>query len=200
MRFRAALSVTVAGLLFVPRISHAHLVNTGLGPIYDGISHLFVSIEDLLPVVAIALLAGLNGADAGRRMAIALPLSWLAGGMAGVLLPSAPLVTPPAALSLLVLGVLTAVDRKIAPLGIVALSLVLGLIHGWRNGAAIVDAEVSAVGLVGITAAVFVVATLVSALAAAANLTWSRVVMRVVGSWIGATGLLMAGWALSGRL
>ena len=200
MRHRAALSVTLTGLLFMPGVSQAHLVNTGLGPIYDGISHLFVSIEDLLPVVAIALLAGLNGADAGRRMVIALPLSWLAGGMAGVLLPYASLVVPPAAVSLLVLGVLTAVDLKIAPLGIMALSLVLGLVHGWRNGVAILDAEVSAVGLVGITGAVFVVATLVSALAASANLTWTRVVMRVVGSWIGATGLLLVGWTLSGRL
>ena len=30
--------------------AHAHLVNTGLGPFYDGISHLLLSPEDLIPV------------------------------------------------------------------------------------------------------------------------------------------------------
>ena len=52
---------TVAAVTLLPAPAHAHLVTTGLGPLYDGISHLFLSFEDLLPVVALALLAGLNG-------------------------------------------------------------------------------------------------------------------------------------------
>ena len=33
-------------------IAGAHLVTTGLGPFYDGISHFFLSPEDLLPALS----------------------------------------------------------------------------------------------------------------------------------------------------
>jgi urease accessory protein len=38
--------------------AEAHLVTTGLGPIYDGVSHVFLSPEDLVPAVVLALLGG----------------------------------------------------------------------------------------------------------------------------------------------
>jgi urease accessory protein len=190
----------VGWLLLRPTVAQAHLVSTGLGPIYDGISHLFVSIEDLLPVIAIALLAGLNGAVAGRRMLFALPLVWLAGGVAGTWMPVSSPAVAPAALSLLVLGVLTAADFKLAPAAVMTLALALGLAHGWHNGIAISEAGLPAVGLVGITTAVFVVAALVSALVVAMRAPWTRIAVRATGSWIAATGLLLAGWSLSGRL
>jgi hypothetical protein len=41
-------------VLLWPSISQAHLVNTGLGPIYDGISHLAMSPDDLLTALALA--------------------------------------------------------------------------------------------------------------------------------------------------
>jgi urease accessory protein len=42
--------------------AHAHLMNTGFGPFYDGLAHPLMSPEDLLPVAAMTLLAGLGGA------------------------------------------------------------------------------------------------------------------------------------------
>ena len=74
---RAPRPLTLAGavavLALLPTPAHAHLVTTGLGPLYDGISHLFLSFEDFIPVVAIALLAGLNGPKAGRLALFAVP-------------------------------------------------------------------------------------------------------------------------------
>ena len=58
-----------------------YLSPTGLGPIYDGISHVLLSMDDLLPIVALVLLAGLNGPVAGRRTLFALSVSWPAGWM-----------------------------------------------------------------------------------------------------------------------
>ena len=83
MTRRFTTAVAAAWLLLGPTVARAHLVNTGIGPVYDGMAHLFVSFEDLLPVIAIALLAGLNGPRAGRWMLFTLPLAWLVGGMAG---------------------------------------------------------------------------------------------------------------------
>lgn len=194
------LGAGAAGLILLwPETAHAHLVTTGLGPVYDGVSHLFLTLDDLLPVVAMALLAGLNGAAAGRRALWTLPAAWLAGGFAGyqagfMLLPAG--VT---SLSLLVLGILTAAGLRMAPAAITALALALGVIHGWLNGAGIATAANEASGLIGITTAIFVLAALVSALVVSLRRPWSRIVVRVAGSWIAAIGLLLLGWTLSGR-
>ena len=53
--------IAVFGLLFWPSYASAHLVTTGLGPVYDGIGHLVMTLEDLIPALAIALFAGLRG-------------------------------------------------------------------------------------------------------------------------------------------
>lgn len=192
-------SFATAGLMLAPATARAHLVSTGIGPVYDGIAHLFVSFEDLLPVLAIGLLAGLNGAAAGRWLLVILPLFWLVGGAAGTLLPATLPAFSPAMLSMLVLGVLTAADFRLAPPGIGALALALGLVHGWQNGAAIRAADLQATGLIGTAAAVFLVVTLVAALVVALRRPWTRIAVRAAGSWVAAAGLLMLGWTLSGR-
>jgi hydrogenase/urease accessory protein HupE len=199
MTRKTATALAAAWLLLGPAAAHAHLVNTGIGPVYDGIAHLFVSFEDLLAVIAIALLAGLNGPLAGRRMLFTLPLVWLLGGLAGTLIPAASLPLAPATLSLLVIGVLAALDIRLAPAAVAALALVLGLLHGWQNGVAMAAAGLQATGLVGTSGAVFVVAALVAALVVALRRPWTRIAVRVAGSWIAASGLLLLGWALSGR-
>ncbi len=196
MKQGTVMCVAITGLLLAPVAAQAHLVNTGLGPIYDGISHLFLSLEDLLPVIALGLLAGLNGAVAGRRVLFALPLAWLAGGVAGAFMPAALLALVPVGLSLLVLGTLTAADLKISLAAAMLLAITLGVVHGWRNGAAIANAGQSSAGLVGITGAVFVVFALVAALVLVMQLPWTRIAVRVAGSWIAATGLLVTGWTL----
>ena len=44
--------LTLAITLIVAPSAQAHLMNTGFGPFYDGLTHLFVTPEDLLPVIA----------------------------------------------------------------------------------------------------------------------------------------------------
>jgi len=60
------LGLLVPTLLAAGTPAQAHLLNTGFGPFYDGLTHPFVTPEDLLPVVALTLLAGLHGAQCGR--------------------------------------------------------------------------------------------------------------------------------------
>ena len=86
--WRGALVAGGAFLLW-PWCAEAHHVTTGLGPVYDGVGHLLVTPEDLLPVLALALCAGLRGAGAGRRVLIVLPSAWLVGGCAGLLVARA---------------------------------------------------------------------------------------------------------------
>jgi hydrogenase/urease accessory protein HupE len=183
-------------VVLLPKPASAHLVTTGLGPVYDGISHVLYSPDDLLPVLAMAFLAGLNGAHAARRTLFTLTVAWLVGGLAGSYV-AAPLVPGGVtAGSFLVLGGLTAVDRRLRPAVVGSLALVVGLLHGWLNGAAIAQAQRDALGLVGIASAIFVVVALSSALALSARAEWARVALRVAGSWIAAIGLLMLGWSM----
>jgi hydrogenase/urease accessory protein HupE len=186
---------TVAALL-LPTAAHGHLVNTGFGSFYDGVSHFLLTPEDALPALALALLAGLRGARAGRLALFALPGAWLACGLAGLAWPSP---SPPGMLttvSFLALGGLVAADARLPPGWVVGVALVLGSLHGYLNGSAMAQAKLGPLGLAGIVAAVFVVVALAAALVVALRAPWSRIAVRVAGSWIAAAGLLLLGWTL----
>jgi urease accessory protein len=180
----------------VPSRAEAHLVTTGLGPIYDGISHVFLSPDDLVPIVAIALLAGLNGPAVGRRALFALTAAWLAGGTAGVLLGQPILPAAITTGSFFVIGGLTAADRRLSPSAVTALAVVVGLVHGWLNGVGIAEAQKEALSLAGIVGAIFVLVAIASAAVVSLRLHWTRIAVRVAGSWVAAIGLLMLGWSL----
>ncbi len=183
------------GLLPAP--AEAHLVTTGLGPVYDGVSHVLMSPDDLVPILAMAMLAGLNGPSAGRRALFALTGAWLVGGAAGFVVGH-PVASSATILSFLVLGILTSIDMRLSPRVVSALVVAVGLMHGWLNGAGIADAQREVIGLVGIAIAIFMIVTLVAAFVVSLRLAWMRIVVRVAGSWVAAIGLLMLGWSLRG--
>ena len=173
----------------------AHLVNTGFGPFYDGITHLGMTPEDILPVLAFAALAGLGGAACGRVVLGVLPAAWLLGGVLG-LQQEAELAMPVATtLSFLIPGALVAADLAIGRLVIGCLAAGMGLFHGFLNGTAMASGG-GVMGLLGIAVAVFVAVTLLSAFVVSLQSAWARIVVRVSGSWIAAIGLLMLGWSL----
>jgi urease accessory protein len=195
---RSQLSGVLAALMIwagSPGRADAHVVNSGVGPFYDGVAHLFVTPEDLLAVVALALLAGLGGERSGRAVLFVLPAAWLAGAVAGRmtgLFVGAPVLN---AAMLFALGALVAADRRV-PLALVAgLALMCGLVHGRFNGVELVGAGSSGLAIVGIVCAVFVVVALVAGQVVALRADWARVTVRVAGSWTAAIGLLMLGWA-----
>ncbi len=188
------LLAAVATLL--PAVADAHLVNTGLGPFYDGVSHFALTPEDVAPALAMALLAGLRGARVARLVLFALPCAWLAGGLGGLAHPAAVATTALTATSFLLLGVLVAADARLRPGWVVGLAIVLGLVHGYFNGSAMAEARLGLLGLSGIVSALFVIVALAEALVVALREPWTRIAVRVAGSWIAAAGLLLLGWSL----
>ena len=189
----------VAGgaLVLWPWRAEAHLITTGLGPVYDGIGHLLMTPEDLLPILTLALCAGLQGAGSGRRVLSVLPSAWLVGGCVGLLahgLPGFPL----SALSLCILGTLVAVELPLPLPAVTALALGLGLGHGVLHGVAMQQAGTGVRGLLGSLAALVVLVALVAAGVVSLHQQWTRIAVRVAGSWMAAIGLLMLGWALRG--
>jgi hydrogenase/urease accessory protein HupE len=182
-------------LLLCPALAHAHLISTGLGPVYDGITHFALTPEDVLPAVALAVLAGLRGKAHARRAIFVLPLAWLVGGVVGA---SMRIAMPEALawLPLLAMGGLVAADLRLSPAATTSIAAVLGLLLGDANGTAMAQAGAGLRGVAGISAAVFVVVTLATAAAVAWQSGWMRIAWRVAGSWIAAGGLLLLGWSL----
>ena len=191
---RLPLLLASAGLL-LPRIAAAHLPTVGLGPVYDGVFHLLLSPEDLIPVIALGLLCGQRGAPFGRRALWVVPLAWFAGGLAGLYVATQG-GSAFTCLSFLVLGGLIAADAPLSLRMVTVLAALLGGFHGYLNGAGINRFDDGAWALAGLSLAVFVVVALGTAVVIPLRQPWTRVAVRVAGSWIAASGLLMLGWAL----
>lgn len=186
-------AILLAAIL-LPAQAQAHLNSTGLGPVYDGVAHFLLTPEDFIPVLALALLAGQRGAAYGRRALFVLPVAWLLGGtvgLAGTMAGSTAL----ACTSFLLLGGLLAADAKVSLRVLTGLSALVGLSHGYLNGADMGPPEYAGLVLPGLAAAVFVLVALAAAFVVRLRQQWARIAVRVVGSWIVASGLLLLGWA-----
>lgn len=194
------IAVPIAAVAVVsPAVAEAHLVVTGLGPLYDGATHFALSAEDILPVLALALFAGLRGPRHARLALAALAAGWLVGGLltSALGLTLAPILAPAmSAALLLAIGGGLAANLALTPWPCAAAAAVLGLMRGAADlsgagpgGAAMLNT----LGMAGTAAVLF-------ALAASVTLPLSRLWMivaaRVAGSWVAAAGLLLAGWLL----
>jgi urease accessory protein len=178
--------------------AEAHLNSTGMGPIYDGLMHFLMSPEDLVPALALALLAGLRGAAYGRRASFTLPVAWLVGSLFGL---TAAATTGSAVLSslwFLLLGGLVIADAKLPLSAMTALAALCGLVHGYLNGTGMGQSWFAVVTLLGLTSGVFVLIVLAAAFVVQLRAHWARIAVRVAGSWIAASGLLMLGWSFRG--
>jgi urease accessory protein len=194
-----ALLLGVLGVLFLlPAAAFAHLVTTGMGPVYDGIGHLLLTPEDLVPVIALSLYCGMRGARAGRYAMFMLPLAWLLGGLVGLNLDLDATIPVPA-LSFLLLGGLIAADAKLPDQLIGPMTAMIGLVHGVLNGL-VLKSGPGGPALLGIMGALFVLVALVSAFVVSLERSWTRIVVRVMGSWVAASGMLMIGWYFRGQL
>ena len=153
--------------------------------------------EDLIPALAIALFAGLRGAAPGRRALFVLPLAWFAGGLWAYSFDGLPTL-PVAAISFFILGVLVAADLNLSQKWFTAIVIAVGVVHGVFNGVALKE-NAGVLGLIGIMATLFVIVAIVSALVVSFKQSWTKIVVRVAGSWVAAMGMLMFGWMMRGQ-
>jgi hydrogenase/urease accessory protein HupE len=197
-RYPVASVGAVAPILAQTREAHAHLVTTGLGPFYDGLTHFFLSSEDAIAVFALALLAGLSAASTSRIVLLTLPVAWFAGGILGLHASPLPLFPWLTIATFVALGLLIAVNVRMPTAAVGCMAVVLGLVHGFMNGSTMTAIGAPMTVLAGIVTSLFVVAAIVAAVVASLQAPWTRIGVRALGSWIAAGGLLVLGWALRG--
>jgi urease accessory protein len=198
MRQKLVLGLVALAVLAAPLPAFAHLMNTGFGPFYDGATHLLVTPEDLLPVLALALLAGLRGPLCGRAVLIALPLAWLSGNIGGMLLDPRVTLRAVTAAVTIALGASVAVDWRLPMAVIAGVAILLGLLNGGLEGIEMAQKTASGLNTVGTACALFLVTSIIAGQVASVRAEWARIAVRVAGSWIAAIGLLMLGWSVRG--
>jgi urease accessory protein len=197
---RPGLLLALAGAmgLLVPEVAQAHLVVTGMGSLYDGISHIGLSPEDSLPVVALAFYAGLRGPVHSRLLLAALPLAWFAGGVAATSGAVFPPILLPAVTAVILLGIggLLASNLDLAPASCAAVAALLGLIRGAADLEGATASGASILILLGMCVSVFAVFALAASVTLPLRRFWMIIAARVTGSWLAAVGLLLAGWIM----
>jgi hydrogenase/urease accessory protein HupE len=130
-------AVALASLL--PSRASAHLVNTDVGEFYAGMMHPLTSVEHLLPILALALLASQRGKPAARAALVACPMALLGGTLAGSRLPPFAFFHLASFVVLMGLGTLLALGdrlKHIPPAAVGGLALLTGVILGYRSGCA----------------------------------------------------------------
>jgi len=174
--------------------AQAHLVETGFGAFYDGMVHLWVTPADLLLVIAVALLAGQRGTQAARWTLFAVSLAWLAGGLLGASFSIESTLPYWTTLTFGIAGALVALSVGLSAAVTAFLGAVAGGLHGVVNGASLAPGGASLLGLAGVVTAVFCLIAILAAQVVTLRAAWSRIAVRVAGSWITAAGVLMLGW------
>jgi urease accessory protein len=192
--------VLAAAVALFATPASAHLVGVQFGDFYAGALHVATAVEHLAAVAALALLAALQPRETGRWVLVAGP----AGLLAGALVATLGLSTRPLDAAVVgafgVAGALAASGMRLSPAAVGGLSLAVGLSHGYANGLAATEATVDPwLYSAGVAAAGVVAITLGAGGAAALSdrAPRIRIVWRVIGSWIGAAGLIALGLAAS---
>jgi hydrogenase/urease accessory protein HupE len=189
--YRLAFLFLAMGL---PFHADAHLVTTGLGPLYDGMGHMLLSPEEWMMVAGLGLLAGMGGPATGRFALFLLPCAWLVGGYAGHFVPLPVSSLVPAA-ALLIVGGLVAADLKAGRIIVIIIASVLGFLQGYLNGVSLGATTDTTLALLGASIVAFVIVALAAGLVVGVR-GWRRIVVRVAGSWIAAIGVLLLGWTI----
>jgi urease accessory protein len=176
-------------LLLLPIAASAHPM-PGVGDFYAGMLHPVTALEQLLPILALSVLAAQQGKRAARELLIALPLAIVAGAVASPAFSTSKLLITIPLAATVALGLLTAVAKPISRFAIVPIAVVTGLSIGAAN-ALDSGAQVSllrftgGMALAGVLLCAYVTVAMQELFAVRAP-----VAIRVAGSWLAAIGIM----------
>lgn len=195
---RAAL---LLGCVVNPVPAHAHLVSSRFGDFYAGLLHPVTAFENMLPWLALGLLAGLQGGRPVRWLLVVFPLAAFIGALLAPLVPGIAGLAPFNLASFVALGALVALARPLAPALLLGLGALFGLSHGYDNGLALSKGGSIVLFASGVMTAGYltIVLTTATTLAIASERAWARIAVRAVGSWIAALGIMMLGLGAMAR-
>jgi urease accessory protein len=172
-----------------PALAHGSLA---VGDFYSGMLHPLLHFETLLPTLALALWSGQLGSPHSWRLPLAFLGAALVGTVTGVLEIDLQLGPASLRLSMLVLGFLVAARAKLPAWLAMTMALLLGLFDGQTHT---YDPETKIerplLFIAGVGASIGLILFHVVTRVVRYRAFWVQTGVRVVGSWIAATGLLV---------
>jgi urease accessory protein len=184
------LAAGLATLAPLPAFAHPML---GVGDFYAGMLHPVVTIETVLPLIALSLLAGQQRREAAIHLLVAFPASLIAGALLAML-GNAPSHLGEVQLVLTAgFGILVAFAGRVPSWLLVGLGTGLGISVGWANAAEAFGQVnqfrfIAGLAMVGLLLLVYG-----NGLVRNLKLEWTQIAVRVVGSWIAAVSILVLG-------
>ena len=183
------LALAVTWLHPAPALAHGSLA---VGDFYTGMLHPLLHFETLLPLVALALWAGQLGGAHAWRLPLAFSAAALLGAVAGLLEIEPWLGRWLLRLSMLVLGLMVAASGRLPAWLAMAMACFFGIEQGQANT---YDPEQEIARpllfLAGLGSSIGLVFFHVVTRVVRYQAFWVQIAVRVLGSWIAATGLLV---------
>jgi urease accessory protein len=173
--------------------ARAHSGVQGIGDFYAGFLHPLTAPEHVLAFFALGMLA----AQQAPRGQLALPVFWMAlvlGAIIALVQPAIPGVAFLNILSVLALGALIALYRRMPTAVLLVLAALFGTAHGIANGEAITGLIRPYVFIPGIALAALAVSgygLVFTDWLLRRKTEWITIAVRVAGSWITAIGMLV---------
>ncbi len=179
-----------------PALAHGSLA---VGDFYSGMLHPLLHFETLLPTLALALWSGQLGTPHSWRLPLAFLGAALVGTAVGILEIDLHLGPASLRLSMLVLGLLVAVRGKLPVSLAMTMALLFGLFDGQTNT---YDPETKIerpfLFIAGVGSSIGLLLFHVVTRVVRYRAFWVQTAVRVVGSWIAATGILVLALAWAG--
>lgn len=197
MRGALACLGALAALTLPSSPAQAHDAFGNAGAFWAGFLHPLTALEHVLAIVAFGLLGGLQAPGPAFAALGAFALALLIGGLVGV----SGLVPPDLLLhlgfagtaSIAVIALLVALARPLPSSLLIGLAIVVGLLHGLANGTAHPASFNPIAFLIGLVVGPTLVAHLLIGAIHRFRQPWTRIAVRVLGSWLAAVGLLVLG-------
>lgn len=189
-RVRAFATLAALAAIFLPGTASAHLVDARFGDFYAGLIHPISALEHVFPILAVGLLAGQQGAKNARVVLACIAVGLLVGVVLGQRGDSLSWVAYVNGASFVVVGGLVALARRLPVWVSAALAGAFGVTHGYANGTAMRPEMVVLNYDAGVVVAGVVLVSIGAGFVLSLERSWTKVAVRVVGSWIAAIGLM----------
>jgi urease accessory protein len=190
------LALAALAFTLVPGIAYAHNFSPAVGDFYAGVLHPLTALEHVLPMIGLGILAGQGGRlVVAEPILIVFPLALVAGAclaLTGMPMPFAPIAN---VISMVLVGGLVAAAVRLPRLAAIALAAAMGITHGYANAEGMSVATKPYLFIPGLAAAGLLVPFYCTALVYSLKPFWMQIAVRVAGSWIAATGILVLGMA-----
>ena len=181
--------------LLVPSVAAAHPIK-GVGDFYAGMLHPLTALEFLLPWIAVALFAGQQGRKAALLTLGIFPLALVSGAGLALIMPAPAWVSGICLAMIPLLGLAVASALPCPSTVTILLVAIVGSLHGLANGSEITTSMSAWRFIPGLAAAAIMILTYGIGLVRSLHKPWTRIAVRVVGSWIAAIGILVCAFKL----